>query len=259
MAFSRDGEYLAAGTDNGYVSIWNARSGAWIGEAQAAGNFVSTVSFTASGDLVAAPNEIAGPGTLITWDATRNWLAREFRVSIISPGIVASAENGPLVYTVTSRHTGEIREGVEGGALATHITEWDTESAEKTRSLKPAFSPLSDTQSLAVTDDGKTLAGATYDAIWVWDLSTDRVDHAFETGEEITFVDISPNGRQIFTIDFLSGRLRVWDASSGQELEVSLPNKTPALTNLEGLAVTPDGERLVTSGPEVRIWTLVFS
>jgi hypothetical protein len=133
--------------------------------------------------------------------------------------------------------------------------------------------------STAFSPDGKTLAAGSHDgSVWVWDVSSGRLNGVFGGGtgpDEVVSLGFTPDGRRIVSesrqprgagagaVDSalrllfrvgLATRIEVRDAASGR-LEAGARGSRffPAMRP----AVTGDGHMLATcEGPIVRLWRL---
>jgi len=63
IAWSPDGQLIAAGTHNGLVCLFDAQSGDWLGEFAAHGAEITALRFTADGRLVSASTD----GSIGVW------------------------------------------------------------------------------------------------------------------------------------------------------------------------------------------------
>jgi serine/threonine protein kinase len=130
---------------------------------------------------------------------------------------------------------------------STKITLWDVAKQTELRTLTITEGYLT---GLAASSDGKRLIAARSDgSLLTWELDKDeppRVDKDAATG--VSMIVLSPDGARLA----LGGRdktIRVRDLSTGQE------RKWTASAIVTGLAWSPDGKRLASSGgEEAAVW-----
>ena len=96
VAFSPDQRVLAAGTEDGHLELWDARSGAALGEPiQAAAGTVEAISFSPDGRLIAVSSADL---TATLWDVwARKRIGDVFPQEPGSVPIARFAANGDLV------------------------------------------------------------------------------------------------------------------------------------------------------------------
>jgi len=97
ISFSRDGRYLAAGTDAGQVQIWDVPLRMQIASTQLDGGYVSIPAFSPDGQIVAVG--IYGTGTVWLIDAHTGKLLDKKLVSGIGCGSVAFSPDGKYLIT----------------------------------------------------------------------------------------------------------------------------------------------------------------
>jgi WD40 repeat protein len=91
--------------------------------------------------------------------------------------------------------------------------------------------------------NGKTLAGAIYQTVRLWDPDTGKEQGAFTGPARIIYLTFAPDGKRLALVD-ADRFVRVWDAVTGSELLALSGHEGP----LAVVAFTPDGKTLVSGG-----------
>jgi WD40 repeat protein len=192
------------------------------------------------------------------WSAAFNSAGTQLVVAGATGARVFDAVTGAPLLTVKGDHAGSAAFSPDGSKIV-------TASADKTARIfdarqgneLAALSHPSPVWDAAFSPNGAWLATAAEDAkIRIWDARsralTATLDAKLPEGI-IRRVMITPDGRRILGAYEDDGVVRVWDLASRRvvlELKVD--------TEVYGLALTPDGRRLVTGGwsEAVGIWDL---
>jgi WD40 repeat protein len=119
---------------------------------------------------------------------------------------------------------------------------WNIESGEVLNLLQPEYLDSSDTH-VIFSPDGSSLVTWTRSAINQWDLqSGQRLASLLEVADDVVRLDLSPDMRQVATLEF-DGTLRLWDLASSQLLgKWIIP-----LDRIGEMHFAPDGKSLAFS------------
>jgi WD40 repeat protein/energy-coupling factor transporter ATP-binding protein EcfA2 len=247
VAWSPDGTAIA--TSDGSARIFDARTGrqrfALLGHL---GSIVSMDWSPDSTRLVTASQD----GTAKVWLVTERGGPREL--------VTLSAQDTRIgVQGVAFSPDGRQVMTSDVGIAATRI--WDvtiTGDAELANLPAVVFFPSAATY----TPDGRHLvATGPSGSVNVWDARTFRRDRtlgppagptssppwpgagwlATGTGVEATQIEVSPDGGLVAVVSF-SGRLQVWDATTGEEAIATEPSSSTS-----GIAWSPDGDYLAAA------------
>jgi WD40 repeat protein/class 3 adenylate cyclase len=207
IAYSPDGTRIATGGDDGMAHVWDAATGESLLTLAGHTIGVDQVAFTPDGDRLLTGG---ADGTARLWDISptggRDWLT--------VPG--PSLRQGGVSFSPDGKSfavPGQVR----------GVTIRDVDTGAKIITLKGHDAPI---RRMAFSPDGTRLAGSGWDGpgyrrvttVPIWDVTTGELVMTL-TGRAgvIVAVAFSPDGQRLATGGD-DGTVRVWDASSGEEL-----------------------------------------
>jgi WD40 repeat protein len=196
LAFSADGQLLAAGHDDGRLSLWDAASGTRVAELGRDGPAVSALAFSADGARLASAHEDR---------QIRLWGRADGRPAGKLVGHTDRIDG--LAWHPDGRHL--ISAGWDTTARV-----WDTATKEPLILLNAHADQVS---ALAFSPDGTVLATADSDnLLWLWEPFRGRVLRTLRGHVgEVSCLAFSPDGRSL-----LSGgadrQLLLWDVATGR-------------------------------------------
>ena len=232
VAFSPCGKMLATGGNDGWVILWDARTGKAVQVMQGYSHKVSSsVTFSADGARVASGSN---GGSLRVWDVTTGAL---FRTIPQAPQFVSWVRFSPL----DSRRLASVAHLM--------ISLWDVESGEM-------ITIFNGRRLVVFSPDGRTIA--TVNARSVGDVHlVDAESGALRLRlvaqqTSISALEFSPGGSKLASGDY-DGSCTVWDASTGALLQTILLEQTiitvalgrdwvQAIPNSRPCAITPNPE-----------------
>jgi WD40 repeat protein len=239
LALSPDGNTIAAGSTNGWVKLWDIKTGKFIKTLIYHDNFekvVHSVAFSPNGKLLA----IGRCGFIELWD-TIDW---KFN-SILKKG----GDYWDIINSLTFSPDGKT---IASGTKYKSINLWDistgklkmTLNGHKDEVLKVVFSP-----------DGKKIASGSKDnTIKIWDSTTFKLISTFEhQSARINAVTFSPNG-EIIASGSGDGTIKLWDVSSGKLIKEFLGQED---SHLFSLVFSTDGKKIITGTNDfIKIWDI---
>lgn len=273
VVFSRDGRYLATGSQDTSVRIWDVSSGRSIHILEGHAAEVGGLVFTPDGKLLLSSSE---DGMLILWDVKTGELLRSvpdftaFKVSFSPDGtrVAASTWNGLQVWEYTP-DLAELFTTEEDQSLIT-ISDGAAAifSADGTQLAAPAFGVASGNAirlwdaatgrelltllghtdwlaGMAFSPDGKRLASTSLDGtVRIWSLSPggEMVTVVSPGAPYGTRVVYNPNGLE-FATNAGDGSATIWNAQTG-EPRLTLHGHDDEVMNI---AFSTDGKRFATS------------
>jgi serine/threonine protein kinase/Tol biopolymer transport system component len=230
LAFSPDGQTLAAGDGNGNTYLWNTATNKVTGTLADPNNSnVDAIAFTPDGQQLATGD---GNGGCYLWNAATHAEGE----SLNDPGtgevdwLTFGPDGQSLASTMENSNNNTVYVwNVATGKITARLTD--------PNSLGPndgAFSPTG--QTLAIADDNSS--------IYLWDVATRSVTATLvdPDGDGAVSDAFSANGQTLATGDN-SGRTDVWNVAT-HSLIATLPD--PGRTAVAWVALSPDGQMLAT-------------
>jgi WD40 repeat protein/uncharacterized RDD family membrane protein YckC len=276
VAFSPDGRWLASGSEDKTIMLWDVASGRKIRVLQGHSDELQYVTFSPNGKLLASSSNDM---TVKLWDMASGKLLRTLDDHL---GVVLSAQFSPDGNTLASAsadhtvrlwdvHTGKslaILRGhqdevcmaafsADGKMLATAskdktIKLWDVKTFKELRTLNVHEGGV---WAVAFTPNGKDLVSASADqTINVWDLaSNSQVRTLRGNSSGIGLLAVSPDSK-IVAGENWNGVVELWNIETG-ELKRTIKNTNSQAT---AVAYSPDGKMLaVGSDPdEIALWNV---
>jgi RNA polymerase sigma factor (sigma-70 family) len=251
VAFSRDGETLAAGL-GGTIRVWDATTGKERSSAIGHEHFVSAVAVSEDGKVVATGG---ADGAVILWDfagATEKRRLLGHRAEVRALGFVPG---GKLLASAGTDQT---------------VRVWDLATGEQKLCLEG--SPKGMIYSLAISPDGKALAAGDYadGSVTAWSVDTGNWVRDFNPGNQVgrgvVCLAFSPDGRILAAGEIApraggpppraerpKGRIVCWEAATGRKLAELAAHEHA----VNSLAFAADSRTLVSTGwgdQAVRVW-----
>jgi WD40 repeat protein len=273
VAFSRDGKYLATGSVDTTVRIWEASSGKLIRDLKGHTAEVGGLAFGPDGKLLFTSSE---DGTLILWDIETGERLRElpnftvYKVSFNPDGtrVAAATFNGLEVWRyapdsaepITLEESQAILTIPDGGSgifspdgkwlaalsLSTAggnaVKLWNAITGQELLTLAGHTDWLA---GLAFSPDGKRLASTSLDGtVRIWSLASGQEMVAVTVppagyGNRVVY---SPNGQE-FATNGGDGTATIWNAKTGEPRRTFKGHSAEVMN----MAFSPDGEKFATA------------
>jgi WD40 repeat protein len=239
VAFAADGSYLASGSSDGTVKLWDVATGRQK-KTLNLGQSVSALTFSPDGRTLAVgtwghDGPQNPPWSASLWDvASGTRLGPELRVRDSVHALAYAPDGRTLAVAGQDRVLRLWQPALSGGFASL-----------------PGHQPA-EAWAVAFAPDGQTLVSAGDDhAVRLWDMGTGRACGLLPGHDSlVTCVAVSPDGKRIAAGGF-DKVVKVWDVATGQ---VVFTGEHQHIVNR--VAFSPDGRLLASSdrNQTVRVW-----
>jgi WD40 repeat protein/serine/threonine protein kinase len=278
VAFSPDGRFIATGSKDKSVRIWEVATGEeWRQLREAAKNWVGAmpVAYSPDGRFLVSGNseklvklwEVATSRELWSVDPNAGELAG---VAVSPDGRIIAAGGGARTVVLVSAADGRLIRTLEGmeskirdiafsadgrlvvaGGEDRVVRVWDVATGHSTNSFKDRTGWW---RATAMTRDGKLIVAASDKELRIFEVATGQLVRVLKGHDSnIRSVAFTPDGRHI-----VSGAedktVRLWETATGREVRVMRGHDK----HVYAVAVSPDG-RFAASGGEdrtIKLWKL---
>jgi WD40 repeat protein len=234
MAFSADGEWIAAREETGSLLVWDAYQGELQWRAEISSEWGGRVAFTPNGDIVTAGSD--GILRLFSGDAAELLGEVDFNTQIMH---IAVSNRNEATVIIGDPNSIAVRVDLE--TLAEGTPQRTTVAEAATIRTPPVYSP-----------DGSLLAvvrNMSVDStlLTFYDTASNEIVQSIELGSvyAIGAVAFSPDGTRFATGAHYGPPIRLWDVASGELIStVGMGSSTKITTRL---AFSPDGTQLIAT------------
>jgi WD40 repeat protein len=236
IAISPDASTLISGCSDDTIKVWNLTNGQLQRTLVGHTHTVTALAISPNGQIIASGSY---DGTIKLWDKdtgeVRHTLETYYEEARKQIACLVFSPDGQILYS-----------GSGGG----NTFYWDANTGKELGSLGQMSLG---SQLLAMSADGRTLAGTYAGNFIVNDLPRGTRRFRIKTGHNSASLAISRDGETVFIGDY-HGNIHLWDARQGQERSAVGGHSG----SVEAIAVSPDG-RMLASGDEqgiIKLWEL---
>jgi WD40 repeat protein len=271
VVFSPDGKFLAGGSKEGGVRVWNIAGDKLVRTFRGHTHEVTSLVFAPDGTQLASAS-LDQSGRL--WDLTLTDAHRALTGHTESVWAVALSPDGQQLASVSGDRTGRIWDSAgtvlhtltghtaplvavawagkvlatAGGDQVIHL--WNNGTRQRT--LKGHTAAV---MALAVTADGtQVLSGSADKKFLLWEVNAGKPTRTWEHGTAVAAIALNAEGTLAAT-GGANGTLQLWSLNADTPRAVVPAAHTGGIA---AVAFSPDGQQLATVGGDrvVKLWTL---
>lgn len=239
VSFSPDGKYLASGSTDHKIILWDVAQRTSIGTLMGHSDLVLAAVFSPDGQIIASGSR---DKKIVLWD-----LSSCQPIRTLGGWFSGHSE---LVNSVVFSPDGQT---LISGGWDSKVILWDVKSGKARHTLKGHSGWV---YSVAISPDGSIVASGSRDqTIILWNAKTGKqirtIDSEFGL---VNVVGFSPDGRMLAAGGFQPNHIVLWEVETGERIRV-LSGHTE---RVNALSFSPDGKTLASGSRDEKIilWDL---
>jgi WD40 repeat protein len=198
VVFSPDNKYVASGSSDNTVKIWEAASGRELRVLSGHNKAVKSIAWSSNGKLLASASI---DKTVRLWNVETGTEIPGLSNFNEAAEVVTFSQNGRMIAAGSADQTIKI---------------WDTESKREIKVLKDAGNRIT---ALAFSPDGLILAsGGTDNSIKIWEINSEKNPRVLKKHtDRVKALAFSPDGKFLAS-GAADNTVRIWNASNRNEI-----------------------------------------
>lgn len=236
LAFSPDCTWLASGSTDNVVKIWDVASGQCLKVLEGEAEGCSSIAFSPDGRLmVGSYHHQIRIWETATWSLIDTLTDHAHRVAFVAIAPVPDAQG--RVIMASSSHDQTVRV-------------WDLHRRQCLQILQGHTNLV---WHLTFSPDGQTLATGSMDStIGLWDVATGTLKTLLKGHRHMVSATTFLPGTELLVSSSFDQTLKYWDTQTGLCIHTSVAHEG----EVWGVSTSPDGQRLVSAGNDktVKLW-----